>query len=144
MPLSARESPVYEGRTPIVHMMSVDGGDYAAGAEGDDGFKHADDYIAMFTHTGTHIDALAHVWYDDEIYNGYPANTVRSSGAPRCGIDKLRHLVGRGVLLDLPGYRNVKHLSGDDVIQPEELEACAKAQGVELRRGDILLIAPAG
>jgi kynurenine formamidase len=140
MPLSASGSPVYEGRSPMVHMMSVDGGDYAAGAESQGGFKHADDYIAMFTHTGTHIDALAHVWYDDEIYNGYPANTVRSSGAPRCGIDKLRHLVGRGVLLDLCRFGGVKHLPGDHVIQPEELEQCAAAQKVALRQGDIVLI----
>jgi kynurenine formamidase len=140
LPLSEKESPVYEGRTPPLHFMRSDSADHEEGGDCTGAFKYADDYVALFTHTGTHIDALAHVWYGDQLYNGYPAKAMRSYGAPKLGIDKLRYLVGRGVLLDLPRLRGVARLPPDAIIQPDELERCAAAQGVELRRGDILLI----
>ena len=55
-------------------------------------------------HIGTHIDALCHAWYDDALYNGFPGIGTRStSGATRCGIDKMGPIVGRGVLLDVAG-----------------------------------------
>jgi kynurenine formamidase len=120
--------------------MRIDGGDYAAGLKRKGGFQTSDDYIALGTHTTTHIDALAHVWYDDKLYNDFSANTVRSNGARHCGIDKLRHLVGRGVLIDLCAHRNVPHLPSGDIVKPEHIEECAKAQNVEIRQGDILLV----
>jgi kynurenine formamidase len=120
--------------------MSADSGDAEEGGDCTGAFKYSDDYLALFTHTGTHIDALAHVWYGDQLYNGFPAKEMRSRGAPRCGIDKLRQLVGRGVLLDLCRSRGVKRLPAGEVIQPEELERCAREQNVEIRQGDILLL----
>ena len=36
------------------------------------------------------------------------------AGATKCGIDKTRSIVGRGVLLDLPSYHGVDYLEADD------------------------------
>ena len=47
-----------------------------------------DDYIMMPLQACTQWDALAHVYYDDQLYNGYPANSVTSFGASKNGIDK--------------------------------------------------------
>jgi kynurenine formamidase len=140
IPLQTSDVPVLPPRVAPQHFMRLDGGDYAAGLKRKGGFQTSDDFIALGTHTTTHIDALAHVWYDDRLYNGFSANTVRSNGAKHCGIDKLVHLVGRGVLIDLCAQRALPHLPSGEVIKPEQIEACAKAQGVELHEGDILLL----
>lgn len=132
--------PVNPQRGAPVHLMSIDAGDFAAGFEIEGGFCTADDYFAMHTQTGTHIDGLGHVWYDDKLYNAFPANSVRSSGACCLGIEKLGHLTGRGVLLDVAGYLGVSHLEGGRPITPEELEGCARSQGTAVREGDILMV----
>ncbi len=140
LPVQAQAVPVLPRRAPTQHFMTLDGGDYAAGLQRKSGFQASDDYLALYTHGSTHIDALAHVWYDGTLYNGFSANTVRSTGAARCGIEKLGHLVGRGVLLDFCRYRGQTPLAGGTVLTPEDFEACAAAQGVALREGDVVLI----
>src|ERR1700687_5791990 len=50
--------PVSPSRVPVVHMLSLDGGDFAAGVRLPDDTRAADDYISMPTQSGTHIDAL--------------------------------------------------------------------------------------
>jgi kynurenine formamidase len=139
IPLQTENVPVLPPRVPPQHYMRIDGGDYAAGLKRRGGFQTSDDTIILGTHSTTHIDALAHAWYDDTLYNNFSANTVRSNGAKHCGIDKLVHIVGRGVMLDLPAHRDLPHLPFGEVITPQHLENCAKAQGTELREGDILL-----
>lgn len=144
-------------RNPI-HLMSVDGGDTDMAAKlGDWGGTKAqsvgrmsssparinDDYIMMPLQAATQWDALAHVYYDDRLYNGFDAKTVTSFGARRNGIDKVAAaagIVGRGVLLDVARFRGVDRLDEHAVITPDELEQTASAQGVEVGEGDILLV----
>lgn len=140
LPLQSQGVPVMPPRAAPQHFMHIDGGDYATGLKRKGGFQTSDDYIALGTHATTHVDALAHAWYDDRLYNGFSANTVRSNGARHCGIDKLVHLVGRGVLIDLCAHQQVDHLASGHVIMPDEIEACAEAQGTALCEGDILLV----
>jgi kynurenine formamidase len=102
--------------------------------------KAADDHLAISVHTGTHIDALAHCWSANRIYNGFPAGTVTEAGAQHCGIDELKQMVGRGVLLDVRSFRKGAPLRAGEVISGDELAACANHQKTELREGDILLI----
>jgi len=123
-------------RARPARLMNRDGGDYAAGARRPDGFQFAEDTLIMPAHSGTHLDALAHVWYDDELYNGHPGSGTRSTtGARRCGIETVPPIVTRGVLLDA-----VAHLG----------RACGpgEALGVDLvralypdpRPGDVVLV----
>lgn len=139
IPLQTSDVPVLPPRVAPQHFMQRDGGDYAAGLKRKGGFQSSDDFIALGTHTTTHIDALAHVWEEGRLYNDFSADTVRSNGAKHCGIDKLVHLVGRGVLIDLCAHRGLPHLPFGEVITSQHIEGCAKAQGVDLREGDILL-----
>ena len=139
LPVQQRGVPVFPRRVPCQHFMTLDGGDYAAGFSRKGGFQTSDDHISLPTHGTTHIDALSHVWYDDKLYNGYPGSSVRSTGAARLGIEKLKHLVGRGVHLDLCAWQGLEHLPGGYPITPEDLAGCAQAQGVEIRSGDIVL-----
>lgn len=140
IPLQTAGVPVLPPRVAPQHFMRLDGGDYAAGLTRKGGFQSSDDFIALGTHTTTHIDALAHIWEEGRLYNDFSANTVRSNGAKHCGIDKLVHLVGRGVLLDLCTQRGLKHLPLGEVITSGHLEDCAIAQGIALHEGDIVLI----
>lgn len=125
-------------RKRVERHMTRDGGDYAAGARRPGGFQFAEEVWSFAAHSGTHIDALSHAWYDDEIYNGFPgAGTRTTTGAKRCGAEKLTPLVTRGVLLDVaPG----SSLPASTPVTAARLQATAEAAGVTLRPGDVVLI----
>jgi kynurenine formamidase len=104
--------------------------------------RFATDFLASEFHgdSFTHIDALCHVSYRGELYNGKPASSVTGRGAKLQDIAAFAHgLVGRGVLLDIPRLRGVPWLEPGEAVTREELEAAEKAQGVTLGEGDILL-----
>lgn len=146
-------------RSNPIHFMTVDGGDAEQFVEHVRGSTHGpaafvsdifdrgpmrfnDDYIAMPLQASTQWDALAHVYYHQQLYNGFPASSVTSFGATRCGINAIAShgVVSRGVLLDIARHRNVPYLPQGEAVGPEELEAIARRTNVELRRGDILCI----
>jgi kynurenine formamidase len=105
------------------------------------GFRYADDYVFMALQAATQWDALAHVHYDDRLYNGFPASSVSPHGARRCGIDRLGPgPVGRGVLLDLPREDGVDWLDAGRAVQPDDLDRAARRHGVDVRPGDIVLL----
>jgi kynurenine formamidase len=135
-PLSPR-TPVPKHRSGMQHFMGRDGGDYAAGARRPGGFQFAEDTVVLPLHIGTHIDALCHAWCDDCLYNGFPGQGTRSTtGALRCGIDKMGPIVTRGVLLDLVRLRGAP-LSPRASIGRTDLEAAAS---VAIEPGDAVLI----
>jgi kynurenine formamidase len=100
----------------------------------------SDDVVTMGLQAGTHWDALSHVSYDGRIWNGYPADSITAAGAARCGIDKVRTLVGHGVLLDVARAAGVDQLAGGHAIQPGELDAACELGKVTVASGDIVLV----
>jgi len=75
------------------------------------------------------------------MYNGYPASDVKSTGAKKNSIMAAKDgITSRGVLFDIPRLRGVPWLELDTAIEPAELEAAEKAQGVRVGEGDILLV----
>ncbi len=134
-PLSA-QTPVPGHRAPMLHFMGRDGGDYAAGGKRPGGFQFAEDTVVLPLHFGTHIDALCHAWYDDKLYNGFPSTGTRSTtGATRCGIDKMGPIVGRGVLLDMVRLTG-RPLGRGEMVTRKMLEDT----GVQIQKGDVVLI----
>ena len=94
-----------------------------------------DDMIIMPLQAATQWDALSHVYYEDKLYNGFPANSVTSLGAFHCGIDKVdgKGITSRGVLLDIVRLRGVETFCElGDPITPAELDEAARAQGVTI------------
>jgi kynurenine formamidase len=138
-PLSAR-TPVPGHRGPMMHFMQRDGGDYAAGGKRPGGFQFAEDTVVMALQFGTHIDALCHAWHDDRLYNGFSSNGTRSTtGAVRCGIDKMGPIVARGVLLNvMDGSGNA--LAMGTAVTRARLEAAAASARLTIERGDVVLI----
>jgi kynurenine formamidase len=123
------DAPVAGRRISPVHLMSSDGGDYAALEREDWGT--ADDYLFLAAGGTSHIDALSHVWSGGSLYNGFSYREVRSSGAARCGIEKTGGLVMRALVLDVAGREG--GLTGDDI------DAYLEDRGLEARPGDALL-----
>jgi fatty-acyl-CoA synthase len=133
-------TPLPPHRARMMHFMDRDGGDYAAGAQRPDGFQFAEDTIVLPLHSGTHIDALCHVWHDDRLYNGFASNNIRSTtGAKRCGVDKLPPIFTRGLLLDVAALRGGA-LPDGEAIGRVELERAAERAGVKPGEGDAVLL----
>lgn len=127
-------------RRPPQRFMDRDAGDYAAGARSPDGFRFAEDTVVLGTHSGTHLDALAHAWSGDELYNGHAATATRSTrGAQRCGADKLVPAVTRGVLVDLVAARGGP-LEPSIPVGADDLARAYSEQGIEARPGDAVLL----
>lgn len=127
-------------RRPPQRFMDRDAGDYAAGARSPNGFRFAEDTVQLGTHSGTHLDALAHAWTGDELYNGHPASAVRSTrGAQRCGADKLRPAVTRGVLVDLVAVTGGP-LPAQTPVGADMLAHAYREAGIESRPGDAVLL----
>ncbi len=123
-----------------LHYMSAIGEPIGGGGLG---FCYSDDVVHMPLQCATQWDALAHVHYAGQIYNGFAADEVlTASGASRGGIDKAARdgIVSRGVLLDVARQRGVERLAPDVVIDPPELDAVARAAGIEPGPGDIVLL----
>jgi len=105
--------------------------------------RFAKDYIGADYHNAphSHIDALCHVAFDGALYNGAPIESLTPEGARANSIGVLTDgLVGRGVLLDVPGARGVRWIEPGEDIFPDDLELCERRQGVTVGQGDILLI----
>lgn len=105
------------------------------------GIGGSDDVVIQATHGATHWDALAHMFYDSKMWNGYDCRLVSSFGAERNDIAAYRdRVVGRAVLLDMPRHLGVRWCEPGQAVTGDQLDACAAAQGVEIRSGDIVLI----
>lgn len=106
-------------------------------------FGYVSELISGSLHTGTHIDALCHVTRgpNDEWHGGVPAGeAVGDYGATRGDASALEPIVGRGVLLDVPGLLGVDALPAEFAVGAEHLERCATRAGVEVGAGDTVLV----
>jgi kynurenine formamidase len=98
--------------------------------------------VSYHGYAHSHIDALCHILYKDQTYNGYARADVNTEkGCTKLGIQNLKDgIVTRGVLIDIPRLRNVPFLEPGTPIYVEDLEAWEKRAGVKLAPGDALLV----
>src|SRR6266849_2467019 len=121
----------------IHHMTQLHDWDIGSGA-----LRFSMDFLGMDFHGDchTHIDALCHIAYRDQMYGGVPAASVTSRGAEKLDIDTYAQgIVSRGVLLDVPRFRGEPWLEPGEAVTRAELEAVEDAEGVSLGEGDILV-----
>ena len=90
----------------------------------------------------THVDALCHVAWDGELYNGRSfADSLSVAGATWCPIDPLFDgITSRGVLLDVAAGRKEGYVTVGQPVTPKELDETARRQGVRVEPGDVLLV----
>jgi kynurenine formamidase len=106
------------------------------------GGSSASESLAMGGHMGTHIDALCHFSCGGKLHGGHEVAGAQSynGGMKQHSVDTLLPIVHRGVLLDIAGQQNVASLTTAFEITPEHLEATARAEEIEVRRGDVVLL----
>lgn len=90
----------------------------------------------------THLDSLAHYFWDGRMYGGRPASLVtRDDGATRNAVTAAdAGIVTRCVLLDVAKLRGVDWLEPGEGVFPEELEAAEARAGVRVGAGDAVLL----
>lgn len=136
------------GRFNPIHLMIRDGADVAAGTTVRDFYggvdlhlRGTDDVLIMPLQSGTQWDALAHIFFEGKMYNGYPADQVSSKGALKNAITAgCARMVGRGVLLDVPAALGVPWLEPGYAITTADLEACERRQNLTVGRGDFVFV----
>jgi kynurenine formamidase len=138
------QNGLFGGRWNPIHTMLATGTDAVQGKQTVPGKKYAsqyaDDSVSLPLQCGTQWDALGHVFNQDKMWNGYDATLVGANGAEKNAIHKMRDkMVGRGVLLDIARWAGVESLDDGTAIDADDLDACAKAQGVEVGRGDTVI-----
>jgi kynurenine formamidase len=75
------------------------------------------------------------------MYNGHDARLVDCNGLGKLGIEHAKsRMIGRGVLLDVARYKKVECLEDGYGISNDELDGCARSQGVAVGRGDFVIL----
>ena len=91
-----------------------------------------------------HVGTLNHVTPEDIVHAASLIRTGKvfdAGGLHVLGIEHSKSkMVGRGVLLDIARQRGVEWLKDGEGISNDELDACAKAQGVKIGRADFVII----
>jgi kynurenine formamidase len=94
-----------------------------------DGGSAANELIVLGGHTGTHLDALAHVSQDGRLFGGISAAQSQEGGRfNQLGVETVAPIVGRGILLDVAAHRGALSLRGGDTVASNELERVADMQ----------------
>lgn len=97
--------------------------------------------FSMYSHTGTHIDALNHFGIGGRIYNGFAADEhLGDRGWTRTGAETIPPIVARGVLLDIAAAKGVDMLGDNYRITRADLERALRRQHISLQQGDVVLI----
>jgi hypothetical protein len=101
------------------------------------------DYIGISYHgyATTHIDALCHIFWEGQMWNGKDSRDVTSGGARSGHVAAWSNgITTRGVLLDIPRLRGTDYVDIEHPVRGYELEAAAAAEGIELRPGDAVCV----
>lgn len=109
--------------------------------------NHRDDWLdSFYLQSTTQIDGWRHIRHPRHgFYGGVPDDRI-VEGTPDLGIQLAaeKGIVARGVLLDLPRSMPAAgrpyDVTVNQMIGPDDLDAVARVQGVELESGDVLLI----
>lgn len=103
--------------------------------------SYSGDAMCLYTHTGTHVDALNHFGLHGKIWNEYDADEhLGDRGWHKAGMETVLPIVARGVLIDVAGAQGVDMLADSYAIEPDELKAVLAKQGTTLQEGDVVLI----
>lgn len=103
--------------------------------------SYTGDAISMYTHMGTHIDALNHFGLNGKIWNGFTQKEhLGDKGWKRTGAETIPPIIARGVLIDVATYKGSQVLSKNYRITAKDLKLTLKKQQLKLERGDVVLI----
>ena len=137
LPWNTRPGP--DNPSPALHHMTELGD-----ADGTEPSAYKD-FIAADFHgkAVTHLDALCHIAYRGQLYDGRTAREVVDAAGARFGaVSALGPLVTRGVLLDLPAVLGVDWLEPGQAVHAGDIVAAERALDVTIGEGDAVLLRP--
>ncbi len=137
--------PSADAPTPPVHFMVESGEGWASGDKvSSRTFPAAIDYFGMIFHgfTVTHVDSLAHFFWEGKTYNGFPAHLVSTSlGATFGSVEEAKNgMITRAVLVDVPMIRNIDWVERGEGVMPQDILAAEERCGFRVEEGDLLLV----
>jgi kynurenine formamidase len=101
--------------------------------------SYTGDAISMYTHMGTHIDALNHFGLNGKIWNGFtPEEHLGDKGWKKTGSETIPPIIARGVMIDVKSSKGV--LPKNYRITANDLQDALKKQRVVLKPGDVVVI----
>jgi kynurenine formamidase len=112
-----------------------------------------DDFLCTeIGQVGTQFDGLAHIGtrmtmadgsVKDVYYNGFTGEEILGTyGMRQLGIEKVKPIVTRGILIDVAGYKDVERLPPGYEVTVEDVRGALAKQGIQeesIRSGDALL-----
>ena len=89
----------------------------------------------------SHLDALCHVLWQGEMYNGFSKSDVNEDGCQKLGIANVKQgILTRGILMDIPRLKGVDYLPPGTAVYIEDLEAWEEQTGVRVSPGDVIFV----
>ena len=132
------DTPAYPPRKYQMTILQLEDG--TGTPWGDNKLTGNDDLMMTWLGIGSQIDGLGHVGINHVYYNGVHAKDfTKVTGLTTFSISDIPPIVTRGVLLDIARLKGKKILDEGTAINRAEIEAAAKAQGIDLRKGDVVL-----
>jgi kynurenine formamidase len=113
------------------------------GPPNDAGLGYMAEVVSATSHSGAHIDALAHMTVGDDNHwygGGNTADHLTDWGPTFGDAEKLPPFFTRGVLLDAAGFRGVEALPAGSPVDAEEMGAICRWAGVEVGQWDVVLV----
>ncbi|HUF09047.1 MAG TPA: cyclase family protein [Rhodothermales bacterium] len=99
------------------------------------------DRLTLHSHTGTHIDALAHWAVDGLHFQGAPAEVgPQGSGMSGLGVDVIPPILTRGLLIDLVADNGGAPLKRGAQVEADVIDAYLSERELSIQEGDVVLI----
>ncbi len=99
-----------------------------------------DDISQLWFGIGPQIDGLGHLGENGTYYNCNKAEDfIHITGLKKLGVHAIPPLIGRGVMVDMAKHFGMATLPAGKAFGKADIQAAAKAQGVEFRQGDVVL-----
>ena len=102
--------------------------------------NYNDDVLQTWVGIGSQIDGLGHLGENGLYYNCNDEKDFAGiTGLTKMGVHNIPPLVGRAVIIDMAKHAGKDFLDAGDNFGSAEIQAAAKAQGVTIKEGDIVL-----
>lgn len=131
------DTPAFSGRTYKAEILPAPGTEQPAAA---DALTAYDEKVVTSMGIGTQMDGLGHLGLGHTYYGGLKAAEVNTPEGFKLDLSNVPPIVTRGVLIDMARHMGVAQVKGGEAFDRAELEAAARAQGVSVRKGDVVLI----
>lgn len=133
---TGEDSPAYGQRSYDIEIVSASD-EIPVGA---DVVTSNDERVRTSFGIGSQIDGLGHLGIGHQYYNGLTTEQiVRDDGLAELGTHRIPPIVTRGVVLDMTTYFDTDIVDEGTAFNQPEIEAAARAQGLTIGEGDVVL-----